>query len=286
MDTTNQMNSELLIYGFTIDSIPWDFEALESKNIRIVYTSNFIDFQNKVNQSQHLVGLLVLWDSQCQEEEGFFKTYRNQCFFINCPNKSSIPGASYFELSSFSAEHLLSYLEGFKHPHLAEWMTECASFLLPFHTPRGPIQFKEVKTPINEPDQHQPYRIELNLTPYRGVIYMTVNQEKFQEEISKILGIQEDLLDDFLRELLNQFAGVLTRPFYNYFQQPSVSVPECLTDTLATYLAKDPFWPFSQIEDNMGLFTFYVGVIHTQGGGPFKAAMDNAWDPIQSLEFL
>lgn len=288
MGSTNTINSELLVYGYTSASIPWDFDAIESMNINIVFASNFIDFQNKVNQSQHLIALLILWDSQCQEEEGFFQSFRSQCFFINSMTPGNILGANYYEQESFSTHEIITYLESLKHPNLAEWMSECASFLLPFHTPQGPIQFKESQhAPIAiESKELQSYRIELNLTPYQGVIYMVVNRERFQNEISKTLGIQEDLLDDFLRELLNQFAGVLTRPFYNYFQQPSVSVPESLSGSMIPSLAEGPFWPFSQVEDNMGLFSFYAGVIHTQGGGPFKASMDNAWDPIQSLEFL
>lgn len=281
------ITSSVIIYGLSEAEFSHVESPFSATGIQFVYCPHLMDFKTKVSGSTHIIALVVKWDSLCDEELVYFRSYRSQLMIIGRKEKNnqSLYGAYFCQ----EDECLITCLSAFKnkqmHPDLGKWMVKCASFLMPFHLTSGALIFSEKKKLLDPPD-YRFYQMNLELEPFYGVMLMGVDFNKFRSEISIQLGLDAFLCEDFLLELLNQYTGVLTQPFMNDFRRPKVMIPQRFYGDVTRKLAQKVCLPFSTISDSEDLFQFSFCIIHTQRGEAFATPMLSSWDPVQSMGFL
>lgn len=298
MAVFDDLQSVILVYGLSSDELqlsaqPQDKPQDILSGIHYQYFEELDSFKEATQSTKHLVGLIV---ANLEPESEFCEwlvNYQSQLLVIGADSSqfSGLQGALFCTeapsqggfLARFQKLHQ-ALIQSHHHPDLGGWMSKCASFLMPFHVTSGTIAFDEDQFKLDENFEY--FQMNMELEPYVGTVLMGVDMEIFQKEIGHQLGLDLTLSRDFLTELLNQFAGVLTRPFFNHFNNPHVKPPQCLSYEDAHQLCNQVHLPFSTIVDQLGFFNFHLAIIHRSGGRPFKASMDAAWDPIQTLEFL
>lgn len=300
MAVFDDLQSVILVYGLSSD----EFEvSLQPQNnlqtshqtfgIQYQYFNDVNQYKEAVHDANHLIALVV---NQLDPESEFCEwltKFQSQLMVIGAKQDEfpSLQGALFCDKQPNQDEFTQTFqpiyqqlIQSHHHPDLGGWMSKCASFLMPFHVTSGTIAFQEGDFTLIENFEY--FQMNMELEPFVGTVLMGVDMEIFQKEIGNQLGLDKTLSRDFLTELLNQFAGVLTRPFFNHFNNPHVKPPLCLTYEEAKQLCSQVHLPFSTIVDQLGFFNFHLAIIHRSGGKPFKASMDAAWDPIQTLEFL
>lgn len=284
-----QVQSVVLCYGLDDYTESLIRSECEKQSLIPSFYTEIDVFKGAIDSSTHLFGLFVQEDEKLPELEVYLKQYRKILNFLlkskGFPYDFEIRKVITSVVSEAELTDSLIELRQYQiHPDLGGWMEKCASFLMPFQIAGETIAFKETQGEIF--NHEQVYYTNLSLSPYVARIELHVDAERCSKTLFQSLGLEARLLNDFFKEMINQYSGIITRPFLNHFLEPELEVPHTTNLTDIKNEFSEIALPFSCVSDQFAMFQFKVAFLHVEGGCPFRAPMDPAWDPIQTLEFL
>lgn len=256
---------------------------------KIVSTDDLTEFKTKVAGATHIVGMVVKWNSHCQDEVNYFIEHQEILITLGFNPlaaddfKVKAPLTQSSSIAAISTT-LNEFIHDQKHPDLGAWMEKCANFLMPFQVEGETLKFVQASEKVLGHDYI--YYTNLQLDPYIARIELQVDVERCSKILLETLRLDERLIHDFFKEMVNQYAGIITRPFLNNFMEPILEVPLEARSSEIKERFSDVCLPFSVVNDQFDIFQFKVAFINSKGGSAFRVPMDPAWDPIQTIEFL
>jgi hypothetical protein len=286
------------ISAFNFNADDYALLKATSKGLGVKYASdeNKDEFTESLGKIKHCVGVFINMQGKSDEEAKSIlekvKEDKKQCVVFNTTLSESDCGPSSIIHSGAPDENLIKdslnkCLEYLKPRGLGDLTEFCVNYITPFVFPELSAKFIGCSKEEGSGNEFN-YLVDCQTSASDcvGKCTLKVNLGKLKESDPSLKDLDSDKVLDGLRELINQFLGIINHNLIKVQLKPRIGLPAVYDLSNTDVKTGSLYIPTVSFKDEKNIFHLSMGFVNLSGGEIFHLDSIDLDAPSDDVDFF